>query len=109
MVLLLLPGPSAGAGPAALHPRLQLPVRQSIKSQGSGVFHGACAGIELVLLFAEALPDSPLLVCGIQAGPKRAQPGFGSPGATVSPQRVCGQPAPDSSWEMVRVMRGVLS
>lgn len=103
MVLLLLPGPSADAGPAAIHPRLQLPVRKSIKSQGSGVFCGACADIELVLLFAEALPDSPLLVCGIQAGPKRAQPGFGSP------QRACGQPAPDSSWEMVRVMRGVLS
>lgn len=103
MLLLLLPGPSAGAGPAALHPWLQLPVRQSTKSQGSEIFHGVCAGIELVLLFAETLPDSPLLVCGIPARSKQAQPGFGCP------QRACSQSAPESRWEMVWALRGVLS
>lgn len=87
----------------------ELPARKSITSQGSEVFHGACAGIELVLLFAETLPDSPLLVCGIQARPKQAQAGFESPGDKVSPERARSQSAPEGRWEMVWAVHGVLS
>lgn len=95
-----LPEVPCGAAPppCCLHPWLQLLARQSIKSQGSEACSGACAGIELVLVFAQTLPDSPLLVCGIQARPKQAQPGFGSPGASVSPQRACSQSAPAGKW-----------
>lgn len=46
---------------------------------------------------------------GIQAGPKQAQPGFGSPGANVSPQRAHSHSAPGGSWGMVWDVRGVLS